>query len=524
MKISRIAEMRAMDQAAIARYAIPEELLMENAGLAATRVLDKLVPISSGVIAILCGIGNNGGDGLVMARHIHSAGGTPLVLIFGDPDHYRSAARLNFTIVEHLGLSIRIMDSIADIDAALSPADALVDALLGTGITRPVEGLYAAAIAAINRVAKPVLSVDIPSGVNGDTGQVMGVAVHADATISFGLPKAGNLLYPGYAHGGRLYASHIGFRPALYDSPSLQLSVNTPLEIPLRDPAGHKGTFGDVLFIAGAASYYGAPGFSALSFLKAGGGYARLAAPQSIIPTLAARAPEIVFLPQSATPSGAIAHANLRNLLDRVERADFVVLGPGLSLDPETQQLVRDLVTAAEKPLLLDGDGLTAVAATPDCIRSRSAPTVLTPHLGEMARLTGRTAAEIDADRVTAAQHTAADLGAIVVLKGAHTLIGYPDGRVYFNLSGNSGMATAGSGDVLTGAIAAMHGLGLPVEEAVRQGVLVHGLAGDLAAQSCGEDGITAQDIMEHLPAALHACRTGLAVNQFPRYWGPQIV
>jgi ADP-dependent NAD(P)H-hydrate dehydratase / NAD(P)H-hydrate epimerase len=199
-------------------------------------------------------------------------------------------------------------------------------------------------------------------------------------------------------------------------------------------------------------------------------------------------------------------------------------LGPGLSLDPETQRLVRDLVMEAEKPLLIDGDGLTAISAAPECVRSRSAPTILTPHLGEMARLTGRTVAELEADKVAAAQHTAADLGAILVLKGAHTLIGCPDGRVYFNLSGNAGMATAGSGDVLTGAIAAMHGLGLPVEEAVRQGVLVHGVAGDLAAQANGEDGITAQDVMEFLPAALRACRAGLTEPRFAHYWGPQVV
>jgi NAD(P)H-hydrate epimerase len=193
-------------------------------------------------------------------------------------------------------------------------------------------------------------------------------------------------------------------------------------------------------------------------------------------------------------------------------------------LDGETQELVRDLAAYAPKPLLLDGDGLTAIAAAPEQLRARTAPTILTPHLGEMARLTGQDVAAIDADKVSAVQQGAAQLGAILVLKGAHTLIGYPDGRVYFNLSGNSGMATAGSGDVLTGAIAAMYGLGLPVEEAVRQGVFLHGLAGDLAAQAHGEDGIIAQDILEHLPAAVVACRSGLNMPHFARYWGPTLV
>jgi NAD(P)H-hydrate epimerase len=272
---------------------------------------------------------------------------------------------------------------------------------------------------------------------------------------------------------------------------------------------GHKGTFGDSLFVAGAGSYYGAPYFSALACMKAGGGYVRLATPASVAAVVAARAGELVFLPQEETASHSIAAANREGLLNVASKMDFVVIGPGTSLDEETQNLLRELVAQVEKPLLVDGDGITAVSRAADVVRRRNAPTVLTPHVGEFARLTGLDTATIEQDRVGALCQATADLQAVIVLKGAHSLIGYPDGRVYINLSGNSGMATAGSGDVLTGTIAGMAGLGLAFDDAVRMGVFVHGVAGDVAAEAKGEDGMTAQDILEALPQAMRMCRTG---------------
>ncbi|HXF61081.1 MAG TPA: NAD(P)H-hydrate dehydratase [Caldilineaceae bacterium] len=510
MQVSSVAEMRAMDRAAIERCRIPELLLMENAGLAVSRVIRRHWPVAGQRWLALCGIGNNGGDGLVAARQLHSLGAVVQVLALGDPARYQGAAATNYQAVSGLGIEITQASEPATVEAALAAADGVVDALLGTGITRPVEGLYAAAVQAINASGKPVVSVDIPSGVNGDTGQVQGVAVRAAHTVTFGLPKLGNLLYPGYELGGRLWVSHISFPPALYASGSLPAATNDPVPLPRRDPAGHKGDFGEALFVAGAASYYGAPYFAALSFMKAGGGYSRLATPASVAPYIAARAAELVYLPQEETAAGTIALSNRDRLLELIERMDFVVLGPGASLEPETQDLVRGLAAATPKPLLVDGDGLTAVSREPDVLRRRSAPTILTPHLGEMARLTGLSAAAIGEDRAGVARRTAQELNAIIVLKGAHSLIAYPDGRLYINLSGNAGMATAGAGDVLTGTIAAMAGLGLPVAEAARMGVFVHGLAGDLAAERVGEDGMTAQDILEALPEAVRLCRAGL--------------
>jgi len=524
MKVSSVSEMRAMDRYAIEQLGIPEEVLMENAGFAASAVLAREIGFRNGRIAIICGTVNNGGDGLVVARNVHANGGDARVFILGDPDRFQGAAKKNLDIIRNLPLAIEKVTSAAAIRSDLYHSRGIVDAIFGTGLDREVGGLYREVIELVNGSGRKVLSLDIPSGVNGDTGEVMGTAVKADFTVAFGLPKIGNLLYPGFDLGGKLFVTHITFPPALHDSASLKVQINDALPLPRRVPTAHKGRMGDVLFIAGAANYYGAPGFAALSFLKAGGGYSRLAAPKSMVPVIAQMGSEIVFLPQKETLEGSLAAANRSELLEWARVVDMVVLGPGLSLQEETQQLVRELAFAIDKPLLLDGDGITAVSGCEDLIRQRQAPTIMTPHLGEMARMTGSSVAEIDRQKVAVLKETARRWNAIMVLKGAHSLIGTPDERLFINLSGNPGMATAGSGDVLTGAVAAMKGLGLGLEEAVRQGVFIHGLAGDLAAAEKGEDGITARDILEQLPMALKASREGLDEAFRNRYDIPQVL
>jgi len=524
MRVSTVSEMRDLDRTAIEEFGIVEEILMENAGQAVYFVLLKEFGIKSKRFLVFCGLGNNGGDGLVVARKLHSNGGTVKVFVLGDPARFRGAARLNFDMVSRLPIEVRLLESTEMVDTDVAHCDAIVDAILGTGIARDVGGLYRDVIECINHSGKTVFSVDIPSGVHGDTGKVMGSAVRADYTVTFGLPKIGNMLFPGYDLGGRLYVSHISFPPSMTGADSLKVEISHPVRLPPRRKDAHKGDFGRVLFIAGAAGYYGAPYYAALSFLKAGGGYSRLAAPRSITPFIANKGSEVVFLPQNETSAGSIALDNKRALLELSRRMDMVVLGPGLSLEAETQQLGRGLTAEIEKPLLIDGDGITAICQDLQIIKDRKAKTILTPHLGEMARITGTDVGEIDANKVPVLQHTARDLNAMIVLKGAHSLIGYPDERVFINLSGNPGMATAGSGDVLTGTIAAMSGLGLPLGNAVRQGVFVHGLAGDLAADDKGEDGITAQDILEYLPLAVKAVREGLDESLTDRYAGVHVV
>ena len=509
MKITSVDEMRFMDRYAIEKLGIAEEILMENAGLAAVDLLQKEIGISGKKFVIFCGSGNNGGDGLVVARFIHSCGGSVKVFLLSESNKYRGAAKTNFAIIARLPIEVIKLGNAAITKKDIAHCDVIIDAIFGTGLDRPVTGLTSDVIVLINKSRKKVLSLDIPSGINGNTGEVMGIAVKADYTVTFGLPKIGNMLYPGYGLCGELFVNHISFPPSLYEQDGLQVQTNDYVKLPARPTEAYKGSVGDVLFIAGAANYYGAPYFSAMSFLKSGGGYARLAAPQSVVPVIAKRGREIVYLPQEETAAGSIAFKNKKALLAAAAKVDMVVIGPGLSLQEETVRLVKELTTAIKVPLLIDGDGLTAISGNPEILRSRKALTILTPHLGEMARLTGKPATEINVNKIAILRETAKKLKATIILKGPHSLIGTLSGKVYINLTGNAGMATAGSGDVLTGCIAAMYGMGLKPDDAACKGVFLHGYAGDLAAAKKGTDGITAKDIMEFLPQALKNDRAG---------------
>ncbi|MGC9323467.1 MAG: NAD(P)H-hydrate dehydratase [Desulfomonilia bacterium] len=510
MKVSTVSEMREMDAQAIHTYGISAPLLMENAGIASFSVIKQEFDVSSSKFLVFCGIGNNGGDGFVVARKIHSEGGSVEVCIIGDRNKYTGSAASNLAMISRMPIPIREVKTLRSLRGKIDECDLIIDAIFGTGLTRNVEGIHRDIIDLISRSGKPVLSLDIPSGINGDTGTVMGAAVRADFTVTFGLPKVGNLLYPGYEHCGSLYVSHISFPPTLCASPDLKIEVNTPPKLPPRSPSGHKGDFGEALFIAGAAGYFGAPYFAALSFLRAGGGYSRLAAPRSIVPFIASKGSEIVFIPQDETADGSISLANTGSLLEIAEKMDIVVIGPGLSLNDETSRLVVDLAEKIHTPLLIDGDGITAITQNLGVLKKRNAGTILTPHLGEMSRITQRSVSEIHADKIGVLRETSRILNSLIVLKGAHSLIGVPDGRIFINMTGNSGMATAGSGDVLTGTIAAMFCLGLTLEDATRKGVFIHGAAGDLASANVGEDGMTAQDILEFTSQAVQLDRESL--------------
>ncbi len=511
MKVCTVEEMRAMDRSAIETYGIPGEILMENAGEAVYFTILSELGVEGKRFLVLAGAGHNGGDGLVVGRKLFSSGGTVEVVLLSNPSKFDAAPRLHLGMVEKAGIPLAVQPPIEEIRAAIGRCDVIVDALLGTGISREVGGLYREVIKAINASGKPVVAIDIPSGVDGNTGKIWGTAVRAQLTVTFGAPKRGNLLYPGAGLTGQLYLCRISFPPELSGRNEIRVAINEPAPLPPRRPDGHKGSFGDALFVAGAAGYFGAPVFSALAMLKAGGGYARLATPRSVAPHLAPISPELVYAPQPETPNGALSLESFDRLMELSKRVDFVVVGPGLSLDDETQQLVRRLAQSIERPLLIDGDGLTAVAMETDILPGRSAPTILTPHMGEMARLTGRTTAEIASDPIPILEETASGLDAFIVLKGAHSLIGTPEGRVFINVSGNSALATAGSGDVLTGTIAAMVGLGLELEPAVQTGVYLHGLAGDRAAAAEGPDGVTARTVLETLPRTIATYRNDFA-------------
>lgn len=492
---------------AIEKYGIPQEILMENAGQAAYYTILNEFGIKNKNFVVFCGVGNNGGDGLVVARKIHSSGGHVTVFIIGDSAKYKGAAKQNFDIVEKIQIKLFHLQDVSLARDAVQSADAIIDAIFGTGLDREVNTIYKDAITVINESQKTVFSLDIPSGVHGDSGQVMGTAVKANYTVTFGLPKTGNLLYPGFELCGKLYVTHISFPAVLQNRKDLLVAVNTPKPFPDRKNNSHKKKYGKTLFIAGASNYMGAPYIAASLFLKAGGGLLYLATPENMPSFIGNKANEMVFIPQKRTDSGSISYQNKQQLLELAEKVDMVVINPGLSLNEETQLLGKELCVEIQKPLLIDGDGISALANNLDCIVKRDFPTVLTPHTGEIAALTKQKPDDILQNKIDILQDTCQKLNAIIVMKEAHTLIGYPDKRVLINFSGNSGMASTGSDDILTGVIAAMARLGFTIDDAVRMGVFVHGYAGDLAAQQKGEDGLIAGDIMEQLPAALRTMR-----------------
>jgi ADP-dependent NAD(P)H-hydrate dehydratase / NAD(P)H-hydrate epimerase len=509
MKISTVAEMRELDRRATADFGISAGILMENAGEAAYGVIRHEFGVKNRNFLVVSGGGNNGGDGFVVARKLHSNGAKVRVILLNNRDKYQGAAKQNLDIITKFLVEVREISSAADIENDIAWSDGVIDAIFGTGLDRNVEGVYRDVMQLINDSNKTIFALDIASGINGDSGQEMGISIKADYTITFGLPKTGNLLYPGFDRGGKLFVTHISFPPALYESSAIRLEIPSFAALPGRRADANKMDFGPILVIAGAVNYFWAPYASAYSFLKAGGGYVFLACPGSLTSLVAKKGKEIVFQPQPETQSGSISLRGKTQILELSHRVKMVIIGPGLSLNLETQQLVRELVNEIDKPLLIDGDGISAIAQSEEIIAKRTAPTILTPHLGEMVRITGKDKSEIEKHRVEVLRDRARRLNASIVLKGAHSLTGFPDGSVYVNVSGttggNSGMATAGSGDVLNGTIAAMYCLGLDFREAIRTGVFIHGLAGDFAARKKGPDGMTAKDILDNLPnAVLH--------------------
>jgi len=514
-KVCSVDEMRRIDEEAARVYGVDHLLLMEDAGTAVYyAILCEYGSVYGRRFLVVAGTGNNGGDALVTGRRIYSAGGDVKVVIVGDISRATELCRKNLELAKGIGVEVHNIQTQEDIQILkklLEWCEYVVVGLIGVGLRGDVRGIYRDVVEEINRYGKPVISVDIPSGIDPNNGLVRGVAVKSCITVTFGLPKYGNMLYPGYSYCGKLYISYLSYPRKLLEEP--QVELNIPLKPPERIRWGHKGTFGKFLAIAGSRYYYGAPYYVSYSFLKAGGGYSRLAAPKSVIPFIAARCSEVVYIPLEETEEGSIAYKNLDYILKIIDEygIDIVAVGPGTSLNEETQQFVRILVESISKPIIIDGDGITAISRDIDKVKKRRTPTIITPHLVEFSRLSGLEVKVIQEDPIGILRKICRDLNTYIVLKGAHSLIGYPDGRIYINMTGNPGMAKAGSGDVLTGTIAAMYGIGFrDIGDATRIGVLVHGLAGDIAAEELGEDGVTPDDIMNSLPKAVKILRENI--------------
>lgn len=487
-------------------------ILMENASLAVFRVLRQMYNLSETKVLVVAGIGNNGGDALGLARKLYVEGYNVKTVIVGDPDNYRYPAKVNYKIVKNLNMEVNTIHSTHDIPLfkdLLEWSDVVVDGLLGIGINRDVRGVYSEIISLINTSGKDVISIDIPSGVGGADGKIYGSAIRAKATVVMGILKIGNLIYPGAEYNGKLYISRLSYSSPLIKSIDIRQYVNLPVNFPRRREESHKGDYGKLLTIGGAINYYGAPLFSTYAFLKSGGGYARLATLEEVIKVVAGKAPEIVFHPLTMNSEGAISSENIDKILDLIEmyRIDILIVGPGLSRSEDTLSLVRELLLKTNKPVILDGDGLYAIKDDLEIISRRDGQTILTPHKIEFTRVFGLEMDYVDENRIAVLRDISSRTKSIIVFKGAHTLIGYPNGDIFINLTGNPGMATAGSGDVLNGVIASSYGLGLRLGDAVKAGVFLHGLAGDIAANELGMDGFTSWDLLMYLPKAVKLFR-----------------
>ena len=520
MKILNAAEMQRIDRLTSDRYGVPSLTLMENAGRAVTNFLtERYAPLEGQRIVILCGRGNNGGDGLVTARLLREQGLQPRVLLFADSKTVKGDAATNLDRLEASGPPevVETVEKWHEVCPALEGATLLIDALLGTGLARRLEGFLLEVVRDVNRL-KPrpqVVAVDLPSGVSADSGELIGECVRADASVTFTAPKVAHVFPPACEMAGDWVCKEIGTPPEALDSDfSLRLNLTTDVDLAWlgepRPPDSHKGLYGHVLMIAGSVGKTGAAAMSALAALRAGAGLVTVATPKTALPVVAGLGLEYMTEPLPETDSGTISLQALDGrVLDRlVEGKSLVAVGPGIGGDPETLEFVRELVRDTELPMVIDADGLNAVAGALDCLDGKGRVRVLTPHPGEMARLAGLKTAEVQSNRLEVAREFAAKHKVVLVLKGFRTLTTDAEGTVWVNPNGNPGMAKGGTGDVLTGVVAgfvAQFGSrgARPLAELVAAAVYIHGLAGDLAAGEVGEMSMLAGDLLDRIPDAL---------------------
>ncbi len=512
MKILTAEQMRQVDRRTI-EMGIPGIVLMENAGHRVVEFLaERFRPLTEQRVVIVCGKGNNGGDGMVVARQLW----TRLrprelhVVLAGDPAELKGDAAQNFRMLQVVGCPV-----VREIRPEMRRATLVLDALLGTGLKGPVTGPMLEWIREINNgfpLAR-VVAIDIPSGVESDAADTPGEAVRADYTVTFTAPKVGQILPPNCRRVGRLRVAAIGSPPELFEQDeSLFLSLLEAREISHlfapRVPWAHKGDFGHVLVVGGSRGKSGAAAMAGLAALRAGAGLVTVASAASAIPLIASHAPELMTEPLPETPEGAIASEALPRVLELAANKDVIALGPGLGTHQETIAVVRQLFDRLPQPVVVDADGLNALAGTG--FTGEGKTRILTPHPGEMGRLLGAGTREVLADRVGVARSFAMARRVVLVLKGYRTLIASPDGRVRVNPTGGPGLASGGSGDILTGAIAGLLAQ-FPDDPALTAaaGVYLHGLAGDLGSAELGEQALIATDLLKHFPAAMREIAAG---------------
>jgi ADP-dependent NAD(P)H-hydrate dehydratase / NAD(P)H-hydrate epimerase len=510
MRILTAAQMREADRYTIEEIGIPSLVLMENAGRQVVAALEAAYePQLEGRIAVLCGRGNNGGDGFVVARTLLQRGVDCAVFVIGAVADVRGDARTNLDILGRLGVTVVEINDEQTWElhfSEISQCTLIVDAIFGTGLKSPLQGMLETVVADVNAAGIPIVSIDLPSGLSADTAHLLGDCIDASMTVTLAAPKLSLVLPPAEAHAGDVVIADIGIPGEVIDElEGHQIDLLTREDVrSLIEPRAadsHKGDFGRVLLVAGSRGKTGAAHLAGLGALRAGAGLVTIATPASCLSIVASMAPEYMTEPLEEL-DGQVTAADAERVAALT--ADVIACGPGLGRGPGVASFVRALLDKAEAPLVLDADALTVLADDPGRIHGREERSiVITPHPGEMARLVGLTTEEVQANRLDVASDFATTHHVYVVLKGHRTIVATPEGRVFINPTGNAGMATGGTGDVLTGMIAAFLAQLLDAEAACRLGVFLHGMAGDLAAEDEDEMSMTASDLLAHITGAI---------------------
>jgi NAD(P)H-hydrate epimerase len=517
MKVVTAELMQQLDRRAIEETGIPGIVLMENAGRGiAGEILRSYPEILAGKVAIIAGRGNNGGDGFVIARYLINRGVAVKLFLLAAREQVKGDAKVNLDIIteKHVPLTeIATPDAWKEHRRELEECRLIVDALFGTGLNSEVTGLLRELISDLNCLSVPRVAVDLPSGLQANTGEVLGVCVKADLTVTCGLPKWGLLTYPGASYAGRLQIVDIGIPSSFLEEEAITDHVVTfdglSRSFRGRDPNSHKGDYGHVLVIGGSSGKTGAAALTCQAAARTGAGLVTLAVPASLHGVMEEKLTEVMTEPLDEEEPGFLGRSSFKKIKALMKGKSVVALGPGIATHEDTVKLVHSILKESSLPMVIDADAINALSFDPDLLKGVTVPLVLTPHPGEMARLVGVTSKEIQKDRISIAKKFAQQYGCYLVLKGARSLIAGPDGGACINLSGNAGMASGGMGDVLTGMIAGFIAQGYDTVLATKRAVFLHGLAGDVLAAERGPVGFIAEDLISEMPRLLKALLTG---------------
>jgi ADP-dependent NAD(P)H-hydrate dehydratase / NAD(P)H-hydrate epimerase len=517
MKVATAGIMRKLDQKAIAEFGIPGMVLMENAARGTVNALFRHFPdLLNSRVGILVGRGNNGGDGLAVARYLANRGISFQVFLFAGKESIQGDAAINLQILNRMGVPVQEILNLGDWDSVkplLASQDLLIDGIFGTGLKGPVEGFFREIIEFVNSLKRPVVSIDTPSGLDVDSGQILGVCIQARLTVTYGLAKRGLLVHPGAQAAGDLAIIDISLPGAAVQAEKIQdhliegadfLSFLAP-----RNPDAHKGNFGHLFVLAGSPGKTGAAALVSQAALQIGTGLVTLGIPESLNPILEEKLTEVMTEPLAETKAKTLSASSQQRIFELLSRKTALTMGPGLSLNAETARLIQQIIRKSALPEVIDADALSALGGRTDILGRNHPPRILTPHPGEMARLLGISVDEVQKDRIEIARKFATEHGVILVLKGSRSLVADSEGEVFINPTGNPGMASGGTGDVLTGMIGGFLAQGLPPLEAAKLGVYLHGLTGDYLASLLGERGVTASGIIAESPKLLRALAEG---------------